>query len=111
GVVLMFAYQAVRPAYFRGETLPKRDSGDLILVGDRLSDGLRLPDSVEGTVIAPDLSNLPPGATAIERATGREITLEPGQRYIDELPAEAEAREQTDELSEDQSDDPSGDGA
>ena len=59
--------------------------------------GLRLPDSVEGTVIAPDLSNLPPGATAVDLETGREIHLEPGQRYVDETPEETAARDQTDE--------------
>jgi amino acid transporter len=71
GVVLMFIYQAIAPAYFRGETLPKRDAADLILVGggDRPV-GLRLPDSVERTVIAPDLSNLPPGQVAIDPRTG-----------------------------------------
>ncbi len=97
GVILMLAYQVVRPAYFRGETLPRRDSGDLILIDDRLSYGLRLPDSVEGTVIAPDLSNLPPGATAVDLSTGREVHLEPGQRYVDETEEEAAAREQTDD--------------
>ncbi len=48
-------------------------------------------------MIAPDLSNLPPGATAVERATGREIHLEPGQRYVDETDEEAAAREKTDD--------------
>ena len=33
GLVLMFVYQGIAPSYFRGETLPKRDSGDLVLVG------------------------------------------------------------------------------
>ncbi|QWZ08745.1 APC family permease [Nocardioides panacis] len=33
GVVLMFVYQAVSPAYFRGDTLPKAHSADLVLVG------------------------------------------------------------------------------
>ena len=32
--------------------------------------GLRLPDSREGTLIAPDLSNLPPGQTAVDPSTG-----------------------------------------
>ena len=74
GVVLMFVYQAIAPAYFRGETLPKRHSGDLVLVGggDRPV-GVRLPDSRELTVIAPDLSNLPPGQEAIDPVTGQRI--------------------------------------
>ena len=71
GFVFMFIWQSVAPAYFRGETLPKRDSSDLILVGGGgLPTGLRLPDSAESTVIAPDLSNLPPGQTAIDPRTG-----------------------------------------
>ncbi len=75
GVVLMLVWSAVAPAYFRGETLPKRDSSDLVLVGggDRPS-GVRLPDSREMTVIAADLSNLPPGNTAVNPHTGEEFT-------------------------------------
>src|SRR4029077_12521507 len=74
GVVLMFVYQAIAPAYFRGETLPKRDSGDLVLVGGGgKPTGVRLPDSAERTVIAPDLSNLPPGETAIDPASCERI--------------------------------------
>ncbi|WP_027860963.1 APC family permease [Marmoricola sp. URHB0036] len=74
GLVLMFVYQAMAPAYFRGETLPKRDSGDLVLVGGGDHPvGVRLPDSREQTVIAPDLSNLPPGQEAIDPATGERI--------------------------------------
>ena len=74
GLVLMFIYQGIAPAYFRGETLPKRDSGDLVLVGGGEHPvGVRLPDSREQTVIAPDLSNLPPGQDAIDPATGERI--------------------------------------
>jgi amino acid transporter len=74
GLVLMFIYQGIAPAYFRGETLPKRDSGDLVLVGGGEHPvGVRLPDSREQTVIAPDLSNLPPGQNAIDPATGERI--------------------------------------
>jgi amino acid transporter len=71
GLVLMFICQAAFPAYFRGETLPKRDSSDLVLVGGGgMPHGVRLPDSAERTVIAPDLSNLPPGRTAVDPRTG-----------------------------------------
>ena len=74
GLVLMFIYQGIAPAYFRGETLPKRDSGDLVLVGGGEHPvGVRLPDSREQTVIAPDLSNLPPGQEAIDPASGEHI--------------------------------------
>jgi amino acid transporter len=72
GFVFMFVWQMIEPAYFRGETLPKRDSSDLVLVGGGGKPaGLRLPDSVEQTVIASDLSNLPPGETAIDPRTGK----------------------------------------
>ena len=85
GVVLMFVYQAIAPAYFRGETLPKRDSGDLVLVGggDRPV-GVRLPDSREQTVIAPDLSNLPPGQEAVDPATGKHVRREGAAKDADE---------------------------
>jgi hypothetical protein len=33
GVVLMVVYERIRPTFFRGETLPRRDSTDLELVG------------------------------------------------------------------------------
>ncbi|MBA2554596.1 MAG: APC family permease [Geodermatophilaceae bacterium] len=59
GVVLMEIYARIAPAFFRGETL-KPGSSDLLLAG-RNRPTLGLPDSHEGTVIAPDLSNLPPG--------------------------------------------------
>jgi len=72
GVVLMLVYQAIAPAYFRGETLPKRDFSDLVLVGGGgRPSGVRLPDSRERTVIAPDLSNLPSGQTAVDPKTGK----------------------------------------
>ena len=71
GVLLMLACQAAMPAYFRGETLPKRDSSDLVLVGGGgRPTGVRLPETHERTVIAPDLSNLPPGGTAVDPRTG-----------------------------------------
>jgi hypothetical protein len=74
GVVLMFCFQAVAPAYFRGETLPKAHSGDLLLVGGGDQPvGVRLPDTRERTVIGPDLSNLPPGQEAVDPSTGRRV--------------------------------------
>lgn len=67
GLILMFVWQAKAPAYFRGETLPRRVADELVLAGEG---GLRrrvgLPDSGEmSTVIAPDRSNLPPGQRAV----------------------------------------------
>ncbi len=72
GFVFLAIQRAVAPAYFRGETLPKRFDGDLILAGEAPigAEPITLPDSREATVIAPDLSNLPAGATAIDPATG-----------------------------------------
>jgi amino acid transporter len=67
GGVLMVIWNAVSPAYFRGETLPK-GSHDLVLAaeGDSVAT-VGLPDSWEQhTVIAPDLSNLPPGQRTID---------------------------------------------
>jgi len=59
GAVLMFIYSRIAPPFFRGQTLTK-GSHDLILPPGHHT-GLGLPDSREETVIAPDLSNLPPG--------------------------------------------------
>jgi amino acid transporter len=59
GALLMYAYSRVAPAFFRGETLTK-GSHDLVLAPAHPAT-LGLPDSHEETVIAPDLSNLPPG--------------------------------------------------
>jgi amino acid transporter len=79
GGVLMVAYRMVSPAFFRGETLMRRGAHDLILAGvahepasERESLGMPgagLPD----IVIAPDLSNLPEGSTAVDTETGETI--------------------------------------
>jgi hypothetical protein len=60
GAVLMFVYNAIAPAFFRGETL-RAGTPDLLLERPGEGPTLRLPDSYEETVIAPDRSNLPPG--------------------------------------------------
>ena len=76
GVVMMVAWRIAAPPYFHGLTLPVRNSADLLLVpaiGVEAMFGL--PDSGDmPTVIAPDLSNLPPGETAINPETGEEFT-------------------------------------
>jgi amino acid transporter len=74
GVVLMFLWQSRHPAYFRGETLPKRAADELVLEGDATArTRVALPDSGEmATVIAPDLSNLPPGQRVARRVEGSE---------------------------------------
>jgi amino acid transporter len=65
GAVLMGVWAVRQPDFFRGKTLTKR-SDDLVLGEARvpkfgLPDSGRMPD-----VIAPDLSNLPPGQSAKE---------------------------------------------
>jgi amino acid transporter len=64
GAVLMFVYSRIAPPFFRGQTLTK-GSHDLILPPMHPV-GLGLPDSREETVIAPDLSNLPPGQKPLD---------------------------------------------
>jgi hypothetical protein len=61
----MLAYNAVAPAYFRGETLDSTRP-DLLLEPPANPARIRLPDSYEETVIAPDRSNLPPGREPYE---------------------------------------------
>ena len=75
GFVLMFIWWAIKPDFFRGKTLP-RMSDDLILApGDGRVPTFGLPDSGRmPEVIAPDLSNLPPGQRVIDAVTGEEIT-------------------------------------
>jgi hypothetical protein len=70
GVILMFVWQAKAPAYFRGQTLPKRAADELLLADDdQPRTRVALPDSGEmKTVIAPDLSNLPPGQRVVRRS-------------------------------------------
>ena len=78
GLVLMFAWMMVHPDYFRGETLPKRAAHDLVLAGPHTDHtSVRLPDSgLPELVIAPDLSNLPPGQHAID-LTSHDIVDKP----------------------------------
>jgi amino acid transporter len=65
GALLMLAYNVVAPAYFRGETLDA-SRPDLLLEPPADRTRMRLPDSYEETVIAPDRSNLPPGREPYE---------------------------------------------
>ena len=68
GLVVMFVSRYFSPDYFAGRTLPRRGHHDLVLVGAAHEGGtIRLPDSgLPEIVIAPDLSNLPPGGRAVE---------------------------------------------
>lgn len=76
GLVLMVVQWITAPAYFRGLTLPRRSSSDLVLLpATGVEPMFGLPDSGDvPTVIAPDLSNLPPGETAMNPETGEEFT-------------------------------------
>jgi amino acid transporter len=77
GVVLLIIWRIVRPDFFQGKTLTRR-TAELVLegVGGR-TPMLGLPDSgVEALIIAPDLSNLPPGQRAVP-APGSEQELPP----------------------------------
>ena len=76
GVVMMIVWRISAPDYFHGLTLPIRNSADLVLVPATASEAMfGLPDSGDmPTVIAPDLSNLPAGETAVNPETGEEFT-------------------------------------
>ncbi len=76
GLILMVLWRVAAPPYFHGLTLPRRSSADLVLAPPvNIEPTLGLPDSGDmPTVIAPDLSNLPPGETAINPETGEEFT-------------------------------------
>ena len=73
GLVLLAIQWAVSPPFFRGKTLAMRSHGDLLLYPDVPLgvEPIALPDSREDVVIAPDLSNLPPGQRAIDAGTGK----------------------------------------
>jgi len=80
GFVLMLVWRVMAPDYFTpGEPLGRRGYHDLILAGVAMEDEtVRLPDSgLPDIVIAPDLSNLPEGATAIDIETGEEVRRPP----------------------------------
>ncbi len=59
---------ADQPDFFHGRTLSRRSSADLVLEpATAVEPHFGLPDSGDmPTVIAPDLSNLPPGETAAQ---------------------------------------------
>lgn len=78
GLVLIALQWWRSPAFFRGRTLPRR-SADLLLAGTE-EEGLpsTLPGSGDqATVIAQDLSNLPPGQFAVDPDTGRRYRRDP----------------------------------
>lgn len=86
GAVLMAIWWIIKPDFFRGRTLVRRQD-DFVLAGydaDGVVAQFGLPDSGRfPSVVAPDLSNLPTGATAINAATGRRIR---GNRHTGPTP-------------------------
>ncbi len=78
GVVLMYIWNAMAPEYFRRSTLPKRGEADLVLLTPEMElDTMRLPDSgLPSLVVAPDLSNLPEGSTAVDVETGEAMHVD-----------------------------------
>ena len=73
GVLLMLAWRWRAPAYFLGQTLTKATPEYVLEQEGGVDSGARLPDSHEAIVIAPDLSNLPPGQHAIDVRTHDEL--------------------------------------
>lgn len=76
GVVLMIIYSRIAPAFFRGETLPRHSASVLVLTAaaSEEEETIRMPDAgLPDLVIAPDLSNLPEGMTALDLGTGTEV--------------------------------------
>ena len=73
GVVLMFIWWAVEEDFFLNRTLPMRSSHDLVLAGPHVDmTAVRMPGSgLPELIIAPDLSNLPPGGRAVDLVTGK----------------------------------------
>jgi amino acid transporter len=78
GVVLMIIWRILKPDFFQGKTLTRR-TAELVLqgVGGR-TPLFGLPDSgVEALIIAPDLSNLPPGQMAVKASGDDDALLKP----------------------------------
>jgi amino acid transporter len=74
GFVLMFIWWAIKPDFFRGQTLAKMGDDYVLAPGDGRIATFGLPDSGRmPEVIAPDLSNLPPGQRAVDAVTGEEV--------------------------------------
>ncbi|OSC42857.1 APC family permease [Mycobacterium decipiens] len=80
GVVVMFAWWATSPGFFRGQTLPRQGADLLLEPAGATTPCLALPDSGDmRTVIAEDLSNLPAGETAVNPRTGEEFSRDTGR--------------------------------
>jgi amino acid transporter len=74
GLVLMLIWRAIKPDFFQGKTLAKMSDDYVLAPGEGRIATFGLPDSGRmPEVIAPDLSNLPPGQTAVDASTGEEV--------------------------------------
>jgi amino acid transporter len=74
GVILMFVWWWRSPDFFAGKTLSRRSDVLVLETGKEPIPTMGLPDSgYQPTVVAPDLSNVPAGARAIDPETGKEF--------------------------------------
>ncbi|GAA4267445.1 APC family permease [Frondihabitans peucedani] len=74
GAVLMVVWRVIKPDFFLGKTLTKRQDDYVLAPGDGVMANFGLPDSGNfPTMVSPDLSNLPTGAVAINAETGRRV--------------------------------------
>ncbi|SDJ17449.1 amino acid/polyamine/organocation transporter, APC superfamily [Frankineae bacterium MT45] len=71
GILLMFVCMAYYKDFFAGITL-NRDTPVFLAEDEPITTHHLLPDELGSTVIAPDFSNLPHGAAAIDPMTGEE---------------------------------------
>lgn len=74
GAVLMLVWRVIKPDFFVGRTLTKRQDDFVLAPGEGVNAQFGLPDSgYFPTIVSPDLSNLPTGAIAINAETGRRV--------------------------------------
>ncbi|MCU1514619.1 MAG: amino acid transporter [Microbacteriaceae bacterium] len=74
GAVLMGIWFMRQPEFFQGKTLPRRSDDFVLAPGAGRIPTFGLPDSGRmPEVIAPDLSNLPPGQDALDAVTGKPV--------------------------------------
>jgi amino acid transporter len=111
GVVLMIVWNMVAPDYFRRVTLPKRGERDLIILTPETElDTVRLPDSgLPSLVVAPDLSNLPEGITAIDPTTGEAFHTDQAGEVVEGFATAAQEELYEEMVSEEILPEPSGD--
>jgi len=104
GVVLMYIWNLVAPEYFSRATLPKRGEADLVLLTPEMElDTVRLPDSgLPSLVVAPDLSNLPEGSTAVDVETGEAMHVDESGDVVEGFATAAQEQLYEEMVAEDQ---------